>query len=606
MHKYVVEFQPIGRRIKAAAGSTISETARRIGVAIASDCGGRGTCGRCRIEILSGEVSKPEQNELKALSRIKASGSERLACLTKHLGDVKIRIPACSRAFDQKLQLEGRMRLPVGQKSHSVIQVHLASPSLEDQRSHSERLLNALPNFANHRLPLPPFLLRNLVKIAGNTDGKLWVYMRDGVPVGVGSPGTPPLGVAIDLGTTKIAAILLDLDSGRQIGTEGIINPQVFYGEDIISRLTYAMNNKAGASKLANLLCKALDRLIKDLCDRSGMSLSQVVDIAVSGNTAMCHLLLRIPIESLCRAPFIAGFSNLLEMSATELGLKNAPGARLTVLPCIGGFVGGDHVAMILACGLDQCDVATLGIDVGTNTEIVLAKPGQNGGIFVSSCASGPAFEGAHIRDGMRAASGAIERFQMTTKGPIVSTVNGGPPIGLCGSGLIDAVAELLRVGIIDERGHLQTDHRAGQSDPDGPSFVLVPARFTGNGQDIILTQKDISAIQLAKGAIQAGIRNLLLKTGTREDEVVAIYMAGAFGFHLNMESALSIGLLPNMPKARFIRAGNASAAGTCLVLMSNREKQRCVEISTNAKLVEPANDPQFSRLLVRALSFCS
>ena len=217
----------------------------------------------------------------------------------------------------------------------------------------------------------------------------------------------------------------MDLESGSEICSAGMVNPQISYGEDIISRLNYAIHEKEGSKILASLLREAINDLIKNLCQDGEVLPHQITDITICGNTAISHLLMQIPVEPLARAPYIAGFSTPQKLSARELGLKNALGARVLILPCIGGFIGGDHVAMILACDLDRSPKTVLGVDIGTNTEIVLAKPGSPGGLFVTSCASGPALEGAHIRDGMRAASGAIEQIRLTTDGPIIKTVNG-------------------------------------------------------------------------------------------------------------------------------------------------------------------------------------
>ncbi len=541
MDRCLAEFQPLGRRVEVAAGTTLIEAAHQSGVAIASDCGGRGTCGRCRVEVVAGEVSPPDLDELRVLERSGAQKAERLACRMQLQSDVKIYIPKTSRAYDHRLQVHGRMR---------------------------------------------PVKVDRIV------------------PPGTSSEAISQMGIAIDLGTTKIAGLLLDLESGSEICSAGMVNPQISYGEDIISRLNYAIHEKKGSRILASLLCEAISDLIKNLCQDGGVLPHQITDITICGNTAISHLLMQIPVEPLARAPYIAGFSTPQKLSARELGLKNTLEARVLILPCIGGFIGGDHVAMILACDLDRSPKTVLGVDIGTNTEIVLAKPGSPGGLFVTSCASGPALEGAHIRDGMRAASGAIEQIRLTTDGPIIKTVNGSLPMGLCGSGIVDALSELLRLGIIDKRGHLQTNDNNTCSGSDGGEYVLVPAENSGTGQDILITQRDISEVQLAKGAIQAGIQTLLARTDTLADEVDCVYLAGAFGSHLNIDSALSIGMLPDLPKARFIKAGNAAMVGASLALISKDERKRAAAIALKAQHIELAGDPQFTRLMTRAMRF--
>ncbi len=540
MDRYLVEFQPLGRRAEVSAGTTLIEAAHQSGVAIASDCGGKGRCGRCRVEVIAGDVSPPDRDECNVLERNGASKTERLACRTQLQSDIKIYIPKTSRAYDHRLQVHGRLR-PV--KVDRIVPPEISSAEISS------------------------------------------------------------MGIAIDLGTTKIAGLLLDLESGNEIFSAGMVNPQISYGEDIISRLNYAIHEKKGTIILAHLLCKAIDGLIKTLCHNGGVSPDRITDITICGNTAISHLLLQLPVESLARAPYIAGFSTPRKLTAKNLDFKNTPDAMVLVLPCIGGFIGGDHVAMILACDLDLSPKTVLGVDIGTNTEIVLAKPGSTGGLFVTSCASGPALEGAHIRDGMRAASGAIEQIRLTTDGPVIKTVNGSLPMGLCGSGIVDALSELLRLGIIDKRGHLQTNNNTC-SGSDGREYVLVPAENSGTGHDILITQQDISEVQLAKGAIQAGIQTLLARTDTLADEVDCVYLAGAFGSHLNIDSALSIGMLPDLPKARFIKAGNAAMVGASLALISKEERKRAAAIALRAQHVELAGHPQFTRLMARAMRF--
>lgn len=533
-----IEFQPLGKRIEVPAGTTLLEAARRAGVPLASECGGRGKCGRCRVEILSGNVSQPDSDEKSALKRKGASPKERLACRVRVDGDAGIHVPSASRKYD------------------SVVQVH----------------------------------------------GRLRSY--GGVPVGLPPEKTAPLGVAIDMGTTTIAGRLLDLESGEEVCSAGRMNPQISVGEDIISRMDYAIHDSSGARKLPTMLLIALNDLVKNLCNKGNASFDQVLEMVICGNTVISHLLLQLPVAPLARAPYIAGFSSPLEISAEDLGLNNVPRARILIMPCIEGFVGGDHVAMILGCGLDRSPDTVLGVDIGTNTEIVLAKPGSMGGLFVASCASGPALEGAHIRDGMRAASGAIERVRITESGPVVKTINREPPIGLCGSGILDALSELLRLGFVDDRGHLKKSGDRIRSGPDGPSYRLVSAESSGSGRDILLTQRDISEIQLAKGAIHAAMETLLEKTGTPPEAIARVYLAGAFGDHLNIDGALAIGLFPKLPKAHFVQAGNAALVGVSLVLMSNDERERAAAIALSARHMELANDSRFSRLFVRAMRF--
>jgi len=512
--------------MEVSVGTRLIQAARQFNVPLASDCGGKGTCGKCMVEIISGDVSLQDLDELRILEQNNALPHHRLACRTQVLGDVKINIPIASQTYDQTILLSGRVR-PLKGDIHSAVSGAVAN------------------------------------------------------------------GIAFDIGTTTIVGSLLNIETGEEICSTGMVNPQVSIGEDIITRMDYAIHTDQGGRLLASLLSEALNDLIKELCNKGGISFDKVTDIAICGNTAISHLLLQLPISPLARAPYIAGFNTFQNITGKKLGLKHIPNAGVIIMPCIKGFVGGDHVAMILACDLDQCTDTVIGIDIGTNSEIVLAKPGSNGGLFVTSCASGPAFEGAHMGDGMRAASGAIKQVQIDKDGPIVKTINNKPSIGICGSGMVDALSELLKTGFMDNRGHLQIN-----------PYILVPAGTSGSGQDILLTQKDISQIQLAKGAIYAGITTLLKKTDTLVEEVNCVYLAGAFGSYLNIQNALSIGLLPNFEKAKFIQAGNAAIAGSSLVLLSKEERDRASAIATQAHHIDLARDPGFSRLFVQAMRF--
>ncbi|MFH1138959.1 MAG: ASKHA domain-containing protein [Pseudomonadota bacterium] len=600
-----VEFQPTGKRVEVPLGETVFAAARSGGAALASDCGGRGICGRCRVSIPSGNVSPAEKEERDVLERVGAAPGERLACRCLLRGDALVDIPLDSRRFDQKLQVSGVERLPEGEMVLRRVDIDLAAPTLRDQRSDLARFLEALPGGGDNRdLIVGPELAGAVSEIGRSSNWRLTAFLRHGSPVGAAARGAAPLGLAVDLGSSKIAGRLVDLESGREILSAGLVNPQIPFGEDIISRLDFALNQENGATRLKQLLHDALRELTATLIRDSGASRRDIAEAAVCGNTAMSHFLLGLPVAPLAHAPYIAGFSTPLELPARDIGLEIMPGARAFILPCLGGFVGGDHAAMILACELDRATVPSLGIDIGTNTEVVLAGPGENGFLAAASCASGPAFEGAHLKDGMRAASGAISRVRITDRGIELDTIAGGPPVGLCGSGLLDAVSEMLKIGAIDERGRIRGDHPAIRREAGLNSFIIAPAAESGTGRDIEITQRDVSQIQLAKGAIRAGIEALLKKTGTNPAEVARIYIAGAFGSFLDPESAVNIGLLPRLPRAEFVAAGNAALVGAALALVSREERSRAADIARRARHVELAADPEFSRDFARALRF--
>jgi uncharacterized 2Fe-2S/4Fe-4S cluster protein (DUF4445 family) len=380
-------------------------------------------------------------------------------------------------------------------------------------------------------------------------------------------------------------------------------NPQIGFGEDVISRLNHAHKSPEDRSVLAQKVRHALDEILGDQVKQAGALREDVVEACIVGNTAMIHLLLEMPVSQLTKAPFVAATSSALDVRADRLGLHMAPGAFVHIPPSIGGFVGADHVAMILASDLDRTDKVVLGIDIGTNTEIAIHKPGTSF-ITSASCASGPAFEGAHVHDGMRAATGAIEKVRITEHMVKLVTIDDAPAIGLCGSGIIDTVAELYRSGLIDKHGRLQRNHARVRSNQPVPDFVLVPAEKSGTAGDIVINQNDINEIQLAKGAIQAGINILLEVTDTKPVDVEEVIIAGAFGSFLNVKNAIAMGLFPELPKARYRQVGNAAAVGAIWILVSKTARLRAQRIAAEAHYHELTTYPKFSRKFALGMLF--
>jgi uncharacterized 2Fe-2S/4Fe-4S cluster protein (DUF4445 family) len=476
-------------------------------------------------------------------------------------------------------------------------------PALDDPRSDLERLSDALPATLPRLTGTDPVVVRQITESGRANNWRLTAYLRDGEIVGVVPFGLPPLGLAIDLGTTKIAASLVNLLTGDELAVAGALNPQIGYGEDVISRLTHAWRKPDGDHTLAVMVQEMLDALLDELVEQVGVDRIQVADICLVGNTAMTHLLLELPVRQLATSPYVAATNTAIDVKARDLGLTTAPGAYVHVLPCIGGFVGADHVAMIVSSHLDQTDHVALGIDIGTNTEIALARPDQ-GFLTSVSCASGPAFEGAHISNGMRAAAGAIEALELTETGANLTTVDHAPAIGLCGSGIIDGVAELRRWNLINERGRFDRDHPRVRAGRHGPEFVLAAAAQSGHQQDVVLSQNDINEIQLAKGAIRAGLEILLDATDTAPEDVREVIIAGAFGSFLNVQNALDMGLLPPMPNAQYWQVGNAAVVGARWALLSRQVRQRAQEIVSQTKYLELTTYPKFNRRFALGMLF--
>jgi uncharacterized 2Fe-2S/4Fe-4S cluster protein (DUF4445 family) len=600
---YQVDFEPIGKRIEVAPNTTLLEAAQQAGLALSSACGGVGSCGQCRLEILAGSVSPPTVDEEYILTELELQRGQRLACNTHLHSNVKVHVPKSSLITAQRLQLVGDLgELTLDPLIHAH-GLEAPPPTLHDPRSDLERLAAALPSTPNQTIGAEPAVVRQIAFTARACNWRLTALLRDAEIVGVVPSGSPPVGLAVDLGTTKIAASLLDLTDGNELALAGALNPQIGYGEDVISRLTHVWRNPEGGHTLAAMVRETLDNLLGELTEQAGVSRTQVADVCLVGNTAMTHLFLELPVHQLAVAPYVAATNAAIDVKAHDLGLTTAPGAYVHVLPCIGGFVGADHVAMILANRLDQTDHVVLGIDIGTNTEIALARPA--GGFLTSvSCASGPAFEGAHISDGMRAAAGAIERVKLTETGLELKTVDDAPAIGLCGSGIIDAVAELRRWNLINERGRFNRHNGRVRDGRYGAEFLLVPDSQSGSQRDIVITQNDINEIQLAKGAIRAGLEVLLDATDTAPEEVKEVIIAGAFGSFLKVKSALDMGLLPHLPHAGYRQVGNAALVGAKWALVSKQARARARQIVAQTNYLELTTYPKFSRRFALGMLF--
>ncbi|MDO8724292.1 MAG: ASKHA domain-containing protein [Syntrophales bacterium] len=601
---YQVDFEPIGKRTEVAAGISLLEAAQQSGLALSSACGGVGNCGQCRVTVLEGRVSPPTLDEEYILTEVDLLGGKRLACRTQVHGNVKVHVPKSSLITKQRLQVGGDAGELTLDPLIRAYRIDVPPPTLHDPRSDLERIVAALAEVQGEpNLVAEPAVIRQLTLLSRQHNWHLTVYMRGAEIVGLAPPESMPVGLAVDLGTTKIAASLVYLTNGIELAVSGALNPQIGYGEDVVSRLTHAHRNPDGAHTLALKVREAIDDLLGQLTTQVGVDRIQVADICLVGNTAMIHLLTGLPVHQLAVSPFVAATNAAIDIKARDLGLTTAPGAYVHMLPCIGGFVGADHVAMILANHLDQIDHVTLGIDIGTNTEIVLARP--NGSFLTSvSCASGPAFEGAHVSDGMRAASGAIEAVSLTDTGLILKTVDNAPAVGLCGSGIIDVMAELRRRNLINERGRFDQQNGRVRGGRHGPEFLLVPGSHSGSRRDVVITQNDINEIQLAKGAIRAGFEVLLDATGTVPEEVQEVIIAGAFGSFLKVQSAIDMGLLPRLPNARYRQVGNAAVVGARWALLSRQVRQHTQQIVSQTSYLELTTYPKYNRRFALGMLF--
>ena len=388
---YQVDFEPIGKRVEVAPNTTLLEAAQQAGLTLSSACGGLGNCGQCRVVILAGSVSPPTVDEGNILTELELQHGQRLACNTHIHSNVRVHVPKSSLITAQRLQLEGDLGELTLDPLIQAYDLRAPSPTLHDPRSDLERLTADI-SIPGRTIGADPAVVGQITFTARAYNWHFTAFLRDAEIAGVVPSGSPPVGLAVDLGTTKIAAILVDLTNGDELALAGALNPQIGYGEDVISRLTHAHRKPDGSHTLAVMVQETIDDLLGELTEQAGVGRDQVADVCIVGNTAMTHLLLELPVRQLAVSPYVAATNAALDVKACNLGLNTAPGAYVHVLPCIGGFVGADHVAMILASHLDQIDHVALGIDIGTNTEIALSRPDRS--LLTSvSCASGPALK---------------------------------------------------------------------------------------------------------------------------------------------------------------------------------------------------------------------
>jgi uncharacterized 2Fe-2S/4Fe-4S cluster protein (DUF4445 family) len=595
---HTIDFEPVGRRGACPEGGTLLDAARSLGVDLASICGGNGSCGRCRVQLVAGKLTPVALGEEGELSAAELAQGYRLACLAEPLSDCRVHVPPESLTALQRTQVEG-LEVPVAvQPSVVNCVVQIARPTLEDLRGDDQRLCEAVTATSGIDATLPDLAVaRHATTELRKLDWQARVTLRGRDLIHVAAADAPWLGLAVDIGTTKIAAYLVDLATGQTLAARGAMNPQIAYGEDVIARLVFADKGPDEAATMQALLVEGLSQLAVDMCAAIGARPADIVDAVVVGNTAIHHLFLRLPVQQLATAPYVPAVRAAVDVKAREIGLKITPGAYVHLLPNIAGYVGADHVAMLLATGVADRTETILAIDIGTNTEMCLMHRGQMTSL---SCASGPAFEGAHIKFGMRAAPGAIERVRIVDGRVEYKTIGDEPPVGLCGSGILDAVAQLRLAGLLNPKGRLEGQGvRQAEGDAE---FVIAGERVSGNGRAITVTQHDIRELQLAKGAIRCGIETLLQNAGITAGDLDQVIIAGAFGTYIDVESAITIGLLPELPLERIAQVGNAAGTGARLALISRAHRQQAQEIARWVSYLELARTPRFMRNFAEAM----
>ncbi|MBN1454196.1 MAG: DUF4445 domain-containing protein [Anaerolineales bacterium] len=589
-----IDFEPVGRRGQFTGEQSLLDCARQLSVDLVSICGGVGSCERCKVQVISGQVSKLTLEEEASLTADEIEQGYRLACMTYPQSNVKLHVPPESLTALQRTQIEG---LDVDVAPDPLIRgldAHLTPPTLESPQADAQNLWAALAAQGIEAGTIDFRVQQTLSHQIRDNDWHVRVALRGNEIVAIGAPSTRWLGLAVDIGTTKIAGYLIDMESGKTLASKGLMNPQISYGEDVVSRIVAASKSPADSARLQTLLTDALSQLAADLCAEIDAKPIDVVDTVVVGNTAIHHLFLGLPVKQLGLSPYVPAVDTALDIKAREIGLQIAPGAYVHLLPNIAGYVGADHVAMLLATRIAEAKATVLAIDIGTNTEICLNHKGRMTSV---SCASGPAFEGAHIKFGMRAAPGAIEHVRLENDRLEIQTIGGEAPVGICGSGLLDVVAQL-RINNVVDRGGKMGSHPFVRTQNDSKEFVLAERPEL---DPITISQKDVRELQLAKAAIRLGIQALVEAEGLSEDDLEQVIIAGAFGTFIDVESAITIGMLPDLPLERFKQVGNAAGTGARLALISKTEREMAAQIAQRDGYVELAKVPNFNRKFAEA-----
>jgi len=603
-----IEVISAGKRhtLHAESGSNLMECLNRAGLMEGSECGGRGVCGKCAVKVLSGEFTPAKEGE--DISRLCGKG-EVLACRCLIRGEAVIELGSGRDDVQRKLHMPKLAdEADLNHPPVSKIVIEMDAPTLQDQLSDLERVLAKLPKgtrFAPGVLASLPSTLR------GANFAVTCVLIGDELAaVESGDTLAEKYGFVIDIGTTTVAVYLVDMTTGKAIDAEGIANPQRVYGADVISRIT-AAGQPGGLEKLQRLMLEGLSEAMDKMLVRSGRSAQHIYTAVVVGNTTMSHLFLGVDPANLALAPFIPCYRPSVTLKGKSLGLPMLPEGYVHVLANISGYVGSDTLGVIMATRLWEQEGVSLAVDIGTNGEIIL---GSKDWILACSAAAGPAFEGAHIEQGMRAGEGAVEKVSLEDDTVTLGVIGKAAPQGLCGSGLIDAVAELIRTGLITKTGSFITDKDKGFSQPLASrlrvtasnirEFVLAWQGEYGNTRDIVITQKDIRELQLAKAAIAAGIEILLNEVQIKASQVDRLYLAGAFGNYLDRNNAVVLGLFPGIPVDKIIPVGNAAAKGAGLCLLSAEHRNTSDRIAKLVKPVELSAHPDFNTFWIRALNF--
>lgn len=605
-----IRFEPAERQFRVPAGVMLFDAASWNGIAIDSTCGGHGTCKKCKVKILNG-VAPVTSLDARAISGEDLREGWRLACRVLLSESLTVEVPPLLTR--PKAATVGVGRRVILRPSIQKRFVQVAEASLADQRSDIERILDGVEDL---ELSVDLGAIRSVGRALRTTGDGVTAVISDDVliDVEVGDTTGRIYGIAFDLGTTTVVATLLDLTTGTPAAVRSMLNRQQPFGADVITRISATMMDPTGEvlARLAGLARETLNTLAGEVCEEAGVERSWVYEIAVAGNATMTHILLGIDPEPLGVAPFIMASRSFENVLAAQIDVEVHPRARAIFFPAFGAYVGGDITAGLVASGMDRDSRMRLFIDIGTNCEIVL---GNSDRLMATAAPAGPAFEGASIKCGMRASAGAIEVVKLSPEGVTLGVIEDAPPEGLCGSGLVDVVAELVRVGLLDHSGRFVKDDEAQEIAPGLADrltilgaeriFVLSWQGDVGDVQkSVFISQRDVRELQFAKAAIATGWSILLEEAGVAPSDISQVLLAGSFGSYLSPASAVKLGLVPKLPVLRIVSAGNVAGEGAKMALLSSRERAAAMALLGEVEYLELSDRSDFNDRFVEQLAF--
>jgi uncharacterized 2Fe-2S/4Fe-4S cluster protein (DUF4445 family) len=603
---FKVTLLPFETSVEVAAGTNLLEAIRTANLPLKATCGGQGTCGDCVVRTVRGGCRRKSSAAL--ADRLFAQGFS-LACLTEIIDDLVVELPqfeelALEKVVDSKIFDEQRHRLSgVFEVNPPLkkIEVSLPPPSLEASSGDLRRLERELQQrYPGLQLDCEYSALKKLAQAARQDQGKIWIILFKkgdaGTILDVGPQSTPKniCGIACDIGTSTVALHLVDLETGKILGTASSSNQQLKCGEDVISRIDYAQR-PGHREELHDLILRTINHLIGKVTNAAGILPLDIYYASVAGNTTMIHLFLNLDPRFIREEPYVPTFNQVPEILAQEISLSLNPEGRVSCSPVVGSYVGGDITAGLLATPLlHDSEKISLFIDAGTNGEIVV---GNKEWLMTCACSAGPAFEGGGIRCGMSASEGAIEKIEIKEQGQIqYFIINGAKPKGLCGSALVDLLAELFIQGIIDRYGKFKQRSAGGPivKDESGLAFRIIQAENTFWGHDLLISESDIANLIRTKGAVFSACSTLLKKLGLRLEQIEFFYIAGGFGKSLNIENAIRIGLLPDLERGKFYYLGNTSLLGAYLILLSDKNKEMARTAAQKMTYIELNAEPKY------------